>query len=435
MTNWERAPITFNRVDYPIKPKPPEESQPDAAPARITYEPLLIGALTLMKSKVILEYARRFNCRTLVETGTCTGEMIECIKDEFAEIHSIELKESWYRQAVARFSNKPYIHFYHGDSGQLLATVITRATSPAIYWLDAHFSGGHTARGSKDTPILDELASIFGAARLKDVILIDDSVAFGVDPAYPTIEKIKQLALAFNPKAVIETLPAGIIAITPKPPKGVLYAQSLSCQIVTLNHIYYGLFDGKTDGIFVDVGANDGYYCSNTWGLAMAGWRGLCFEPDPEPARKCKQFYSEFQKVTVVESAVGDRNGMATLYVDGNQTINRETVEKKPWGVGYGDLTKTVEVKVTTLNTALAKYKIPHSFDVLSIDVEGAELEVLAGIDFVVWKPKMVIIETGKAHPVESYRFHSKQIEAVMLAAGFKEIYFDAINSIYTREL
>jgi hypothetical protein len=72
---------------------------------------------------------------------------------------------------------------------------------------------------------------------------------------------------------------------------------------------------------------------------------------------------------------------------------------------------------------------------VLSIDVEGAELEVLAGIDFVVWKPKVVIIETGKAHPVESYRFHSKQIEAVMLAAGFTEIYFDAINSIYTREL
>jgi hypothetical protein len=36
---------------------------------------------------------------------------------------------------------------------------------------------------------------------------------------------------------------------------------------------------------------------------------------------------------------------------------------------------------------------------------------------------------------VESYRFHSKQIEAVMLAAGFTEIYFDAINSIYTREL
>lgn len=206
---------------------------------------------------------------------------------------------------------------------------------------------------------------------------------------------------------------------------------SPSCQIPCLNEFYERYFPGERQGTFVDVGAFDGYQWSNTWGLAQVGWRGLCFEPVPEWAAKCKLLYARLPVVTV-QAAVGAQEGRATLYTSGNPTINLETVQKGPWGFGY-DKTQTLQVPLTTLDAALPFYEIPPDFEVLSIDVEGAELEVLAGLDLDLWHPRMVILETCKAHDTPSFHIHTTALAAVMQAAGYIEIYFDHINSIYVR--
>jgi len=211
------------------------------------------------------------------------------------------------------------------------------------------------------------------------------------------------------------------------------YKQSLSCQIVSLREIYLKAFGEKKDGFYVDVGAHDGYYCSNTWGLAMAGWRGVCFEPMPLLAAKARAIYSTMPKVDIVEAAVGDHEGFATLYTDGNPTIDLETMQKGPWGPSY-DPKKSIQVQLVTLDAVLARKHFPVNFDVLSIDVEGAELQVLHGIDFKRWFPKMVILETCHDHPIPSYHLHTGALLATMQENGFRETYHDAINSIYTRK-
>src|SRR5579859_3629901 len=44
-----------------------------------------------------------------------------------------------------------------------------------------------------------------------------------------------------------------------------------------------------TKGVFVEVGAYDGIASSNTYGFEQEGWTGLCVEPDPEIASRCRQ--------------------------------------------------------------------------------------------------------------------------------------------------
>jgi FkbM family methyltransferase len=208
--------------------------------------------------------------------------------------------------------------------------------------------------------------------------------------------------------------------------------KSPSCQIPSLNEIYERMFPGITNGVFVEVGAFDGFEWSNTWGLAQTGWRGVCFEPVPAFAAKCRQRYAGNDRITVVESCVGATNGTAKLYTSSNPTINQETVDKQAWGMEY-NRDESILCPVCTLDTALPAHNITPGFEVLSIDVEGAELEVLSGFDLTLWRPQLVILETCKHHPTDSYRFHSAAIENVMVVGGYREIYADHINSIFIR--
>ena len=41
----------------------------------------------------------------------------------------------------------------------------------------------------------------------------------------------------------------------------------------------YLFFNGKTDGFYIDIGANDGYNGSTTFWAEQLGWKGICVEP------------------------------------------------------------------------------------------------------------------------------------------------------------
>ena len=53
-----------------------------------------------VKRRMITEFARRFNCRTLVETGTFRGDTIWTLRNAFDRLYSIELDAGLYAAAV-----------------------------------------------------------------------------------------------------------------------------------------------------------------------------------------------------------------------------------------------------------------------------------------------------------------------------------------------
>jgi len=146
----------------------------------------------LLKQKIIKDLSKENNLKILVETGTYYGDMVQAMKKYFNKIYSIELDKELYRKAKNRFNGQIKISLKQGDSSIELKDIMKLLNEPAIFWLDGHYSAGVTAKGEKETPILEELNIILDERKFNHIILIDDARLFGVDRDYPTIEELSQ---------------------------------------------------------------------------------------------------------------------------------------------------------------------------------------------------------------------------------------------------
>jgi hypothetical protein len=147
----------------------------------------------LWKQRVVKEYADRFSLKLLIETGTYLGEMVFAMRDQFNRIISVELDKVLYLRAVLRFLKLRHIRILHGDSARVLPRILRSLREPALFWLDAHYSGGITARGKKETPIVEELMAILAHDIKEHVILIDDARCFDGAGDYPTLGTLRSL--------------------------------------------------------------------------------------------------------------------------------------------------------------------------------------------------------------------------------------------------
>ena len=211
------------------------------------------------------------------------------------------------------------------------------------------------------------------------------------------------------------------------------YIMPSSCQIANLSELYETYFGSVRIGTFVDVGAHDGITFSNTRGLAEAGWKGMCFEPLPELYEKLHSLYPDDGIVKAYDCCVGDKDGITKLYLGENPTIDIETVRKQPWGTPYSEENYILRT-VVTLDQMLLEFCADSGFEVLSIDVEGAELQVLQGFDIEYWKPQMVIIETHEGNVDSRKSFHAVEINKYFSDFSYVKIQVDGLNTIYMRK-
>ena len=119
--------------------------------------------------------------RVFVETGTYLGDGIERERHSFHHVHSIELLEKHALAAANRFKDISNVTVHHGDSAVVLEQLALSITESAIFYLDAHYSGGETAFGKeedKGCPVLREL-KVLGQRPYNDIVVIDDMRLMG----------------------------------------------------------------------------------------------------------------------------------------------------------------------------------------------------------------------------------------------------------------
>lgn len=150
----------------------------------------------IIKQIEIKRIAQHYGLKIFVETGTFQGDMVDAMKTVFNRLYSIELSRELFKTVQDRFASEPHIMLIQGDSKEELKHVVEELDQPALFWLDGHYSAGLTARGSSDTPIIEELEQIFSVWHFNHVILIDDARCFGSEPDYPGIDELKQFILS-----------------------------------------------------------------------------------------------------------------------------------------------------------------------------------------------------------------------------------------------
>lgn len=133
---------------------------------------------------LVLAYRERFDATTFVETGTHRANTAIWASDYFRCVHTIEASESLYREAVRRCSSRANVTVHFGDSRGVLRQVVGTLDSPAVFWLDAHWSGGTTHGANDECPLIDELG-VLRDREGESLILIDDARLFAAPPPRP----------------------------------------------------------------------------------------------------------------------------------------------------------------------------------------------------------------------------------------------------------
>lgn len=196
----------------------------------------------------------------------------------------------------------------------------------------------------------------------------------------------------------------------------------------------------RNHGYFVEVGAFDGVRWSPCWTLANAGWTGIFYEPQTDAWNKLNANYNKDQpRIYCVKKAISDFSGFATLYLGGSvSTIRADTKdlymtipEFKSTGLGSDD---TELVSVETLDYEFLRLDVPVGFDVLSIDVEGSEVDVLNGFSIDVFLPRLVVIEAHEKFRSGIMSSKTSRINEYFDNVGYHKIYSDHINNIYARD-
>lgn len=168
-------------------------------------------------------------------------------------------------------------------------------------------------------------------------------------------------------------------------------------------------------GFFVELGANDGITQSNSFYFELKrNWRGVLVEPSPHNFLLCKKIRSK-KNYIYCNACVGfDFKGK---YVDIkysnlmsiSNNLDLDLLSKKDHiKNSIQHLNENEEVfqfgsMAVTLNTLLEKSNAPKIIDFLSLDVEGAELEVLKGIDFNLFSFKYILIEVRNLEKIKTF--------------------------------
>ena len=157
----------------------------------------------LLKQRTVLEYARRYGLRTLVETGTYYGEMVAAMRRHFDQIYSVEFDHALANRAQRKFSHDRHIHIIEGDSQTAVPELLKSLTRPALFWLDAGYYGWAGLQGDRRR-LTSELEAILRHPLKGHVILMDDARGLNGQNGAPTVPELQQRIEAEFPGRQVE---------------------------------------------------------------------------------------------------------------------------------------------------------------------------------------------------------------------------------------
>jgi FkbM family methyltransferase len=153
-----------------------------------------------------------------------------------------------------------------------------------------------------------------------------------------------------------------------------------------------GVFRHKRSGYFLDFGALDGQLTSNSFYLEKClGWSGICVEPNPGSyAALCKS-----RNCITANVALWPESRQSLRFLDAHGlSCFAHLVDDDSNAKTRREITRQ-EINVDTLNPTelLDRFAAPHLIEYMSLDVEGAEMDVLGALDLDKYKIALMTIE------------------------------------------
>jgi len=193
-------------------------------------------------------------------------------------------------------------------------------------------------------------------------------------------------------------------------------------DLLTLEYHNY-----KRGGTYLEIGVHDGENNNNTVLMDQKyGWNGICVDPFMENMehRSCQKFYV----------ALGSEPGKADFRYGPNENSHSglsgldkfaTTDDNKKWKKKVRDF-EMKKVLVRTPEDVFTEANLPPVVDYMSLDVEGAEMDILQSFPFDKYCVKYATIETNNDKDKE------KEMEEFMRKRGYKFEKHEGVDHVFS---
>lgn len=182
---------------------------------------------------------------------------------------------------------------------------------------------------------------------------------------------------------------------------------------------------------YMDIGANLPWHFNNTALFYHTGCRGISIEPNPMLYKKLMEERPEDTNLNIGVSSSEDTLDFHILSDPTLSTFSSKELENFLKN-GF-KLIDTIKIPVMKVSILLDKYFSGRCPDIMSIDVEGMELEILKSFDLKNNGPKVLCVETAEYSSTGKGEKRSELMYFITQQDYF--LYADTnINSIYVQQ-
>tara|TARA_Y100001970_G_scaffold293695_1_gene442427 strand:+ start:6217 stop:6858 length:642 start_codon:yes stop_codon:yes gene_type:complete len=197
--------------------------------------------------------------------------------------------------------------------------------------------------------------------------------------------------------------------------------------------IFERFFKSQTKGFFLDIGAMDGIHCSNSKFFEDLGWDGLLIEPNPSqiPILKTNRDWEIIQKAVVSNSELSFETkfqpfptgawgqGLAGIPSKYHPNHIERILFEEHQGL-IKNIPEWIDVETVTVKELFSL--CPSNIDILSLDIEGNELEILKSINFENYTIKVITVENN---------YYGNEIQDFMISKNFNLFCTTGCDEIY----
>ena len=183
------------------------------------------------------------------------------------------------------------------------------------------------------------------------------------------------------------------------------------------------LYKDKFTGVYIDVGCNHPIDGNNTFLLYQKGWSGINVDLDSHVIKMFNYFRPKDYNANIAVSNSEEKVDL--FFYHERSAIN--TISKDVYNSRNKKIKEVKKIQTTTLDSIIKNS--PYSnikINLLSIDVEGNELNVLKGFDLKKYYPEVIVIEYLDLI-LEKLEFYNQNIDRI----SNSEIYKYLINLNY----
>ncbi|MBX9759746.1 MAG: FkbM family methyltransferase [Beijerinckiaceae bacterium] len=197
------------------------------------------------------------------------------------------------------------------------------------------------------------------------------------------------------------------------------YAQNLE------DYVLWRALGEKPSGFYIDVGGGHPVADNVSCWFYLAGWRGIVVEPQDNLAH----MYAHVRpRDAIFHGVAGAASGEVEFHVvDRLHGMSSLRADAAATAAQFGAAYTTVRAQMATLNDLIER-EGAREIDFLKIDVEGAEAQVLAGLDLSRHRPKAMCIEAVAPGDMAD---NWSEWEPGLIAQGYDFMLFDGLNRYY----